>query len=223
MPFEALHRCRWACWLTLALALPAQARCPAPAARVLLERFVPADCEACWRDAVAPAGAPAVLDWIVPSAYGDEAPLSAAAFAEAADRAGALAADATMHRRHALAPSAGLHVSVQDGPAWNGYIGLQLRVQRQRGGALPLGAVAYLALVENVAAGDEGTPIMRRLVRVLAGPLPLDAERVSNEHLRALRVPTGARAERLGSVGWVENPSGQVLAWAVAPRDGCAR
>jgi hypothetical protein len=199
-----------------------QAQCPAPAARVLLERFIPADCEACWREAATPPGAPAVLDWIVPSTRGDEAPLSAAALPEARGRAGALPADATLPRRHALATHAKLSVAVRDGPAWNGYVGLELQV-KQRSGGLPKGAVGYLALVENVAAGDEGTPVARRLVRVLAGPLPLDPSQGTNDHLRALRIPKGARAERLGSVGWVENAAGQVLAWAVAPVGDCDR
>jgi hypothetical protein len=206
----------------LLLALPAQAQCPSQDARVVLERFVPADCAACWRDAPAPAGAPAVLDWIVPSPRGDEAPLSAAALAEATARAGAPAADATLQRRHFLKPQRRLRVGVLDGPAWNGYIGLQLRVQ-QRDAALPRGAVAYLALVENVDAGDEGTPVARRLVRALVGPLPLDAASPANEHLRAVRLPMGVRLDRLGSVGWVENASGQMLSWATATSEDCTR
>jgi len=163
-----------------------------------------------------------VLDWIVPSAYGDEAPLSAAAFAEAADRAGALPTDATMQRRHALAPSAGLHVSVQDGPAWNGYIGLQLSVERLAG-TLPRGAVGYLALVENVPAGTEGTPIARQLVRSVVGPLPLDAggpKRI--DHLRALRIPLGSKPARLTAVGWIEAPAGKVIAAAQVIPEDCA-
>jgi len=222
LPFEPRRYRLCAFGLVLAWASLAQAQCPAPEARVLLERFIPADCEACWREGTPPTGAPAVLDWIVPSPRGEEAPLSAAALPEARGRAGALVADATLPRRHALTAPASLRVAVLDGPAWNGYVGLQLQVQ-QPGGALPKGAVGYLALIENVAAGDEGTPVARRLVRVLAGPLPLDPSQGTNDHLRALRIPLGARIERLGSVGWVENAAGQVLAWAVAPVGDCER
>ena len=92
---------------------------------------------------------------------------------------------------------------------------------RHAANALPAGAVGYLALVENVAAGEEGAKVERRLVRVLAGPLPLDGTRPVTEHLLALRVPQGANVGRLGAVGWVERAPGQVIALAPAPRGGC--
>lgn len=209
--------------LAVGFAMPpaAQAQCVAPMASGLLERFIPADCAACWSGGTAPAGAPFVLDWIVPSPRGDEAALSAAAIPEAAARAGAMTQPGTASRRVALPSLPGLIVEVEDGPGWSGYVGLQLRV-RHEGGALPGGAVGYLALVENVAAGEEGSPVERRLVRVLAGPLLLDGTRPVTEHLLALRVPQGANIGRLGAVGWVERASGEVIALAPASRGGCA-
>ena len=61
---------------------------PKPVA--LFERFISADCEACWGDAAPPApsakAGAVVLDWIVPSAAGDDAPLSAAATTDALPR-----------------------------------------------------------------------------------------------------------------------------------------
>jgi len=62
--------------------------CPGPSAAVL-ERFIDADCSACWTDAGTPMPRAGqwLLDWIVPNARGDDAPLSPAAPAEAADRA----------------------------------------------------------------------------------------------------------------------------------------
>jgi hypothetical protein len=218
----------WACLsrrsLAAALAAPlvAQAQCAAPMATALVERFIPADCAACWGEGATPTGAPFVLDWIVPSARGDEAALSAAAIAEATPRAGSLSAMQTKERRQALNAPRGLVVEVEDGPGWNGYIGLQLRVRREDGATLPAGVAGYLALVENVAAGDEGAPVARRLVRVLAGPLPLDSTRASIEHLLALRVPQGARVDRLGAVGWVESAPGHVIALASAPGGECS-
>lgn len=198
------------------LAAAGQDECPS----ALLERFISADCEACWRSGTAPDTRTLVLDWIVPSALGDDAPLSAAAIAEAKARATSLASDATLERRHALPPR-GPPVEVEDGPAWNGYIGLRLRVQRAAE-PLPPGAAGYLALVETVPAGDEGTPIARRVVRVLAGPLALDPARPGIEHLLAMRIPQGARSDRLGAVGWVETGSGELLALAQAGGEGCA-
>ena len=201
--------------------MAAQAQCVAPMATALLERFIPADCAACWSGAAAPGGAPFVLDWIVPSPRGDEAALAAAAIGEATARAGAIGQPGTKERRTALPALPGLVVEVEDGPGWSGYVGLQLRV-RHAAGALPAGAAGYLALVETLAAGEEGTPVERRLVRVLAGPLLLDGSRGVTEHLLALRVPQGAKAERLGAVGWVETRSGQVLALAQAAMPHCA-
>ena len=88
---------------------------------------------------------------------------------------------------------------------------------------LPGGAAGYLALVETVPAGDEGTPIARRVVRVLAGPLVLDPSSEITEHLIALRIPIGARTDRLAAVGWVQTPPGQVLSLAQAGSTPCAR
>ena len=204
----------------LALSTVAHAACSVPTTTDVLERFIAADCEVCWSTASTAADAPFVLDWIVPSARGDEAPLSAAALAEAAARAGDLATDSTLQRRQALPPLRGLGIRVQAGPAWYGYIGLQLGVQSAQD-ALPEGAVGYLALVENLRAGDEGTPIERRLVRVLAGPLALDGTRASSEHLLAARIPPGAKAERLGAVGWIEAPSGRMIALARTDPSDC--
>ncbi len=188
-------------------------------ARVLVERFISADCEACWGAGTAPAGTPFVLDWIVPSTRGDDAPLAAAAIAEATARAGDVAPDGTLQRSLLLPPLRGMRISVQDGPGWNGYIGAQLRVE-QTGAALPAGTVGYLALVENIPAGSEGSPIARRLVRALAGPLPLVGE--STTHLRALRIPAGAEALRLTSIGWVESPPGRIVALAQTAPAKCS-
>ena len=51
----------------------------------LVERFISADCEACWSDpkTPAPAAQALTLDWIVPSEQGEAAPLSAAASRDA--------------------------------------------------------------------------------------------------------------------------------------------
>lgn len=204
------------------LACAASGAVRAQCATVLVERYIPADCEACWNTAKAPGVATTVLDWIVPSARGDDAPLSAAALAEAAARAPGLAPDATRERRHAL-DARGPDVRVEDGPVLNGYMGLRLTVQLDGRGALPEGAVGYLALVDVLAAGEEGSPVARRLVRLLAGPLTLDPSRPAVEHLLALRIPMGMRIDRLATVGWVQDGSGRVLAMGAASESGCTR
>ena len=209
----------------LALSVAAHSVCPAPLATAVLERFIDANCEACWRSGDASTQAqgndPFVLDWIVPGAAGDGAALSPAALVEATARAGALPADTTLHRRHVLPLQPGLGITLRDGPPWYGYIGLQLAVQHADA-ALPVGAVAYLALVENVAPGEEGTPAARRLVRALAGPLPLATGRTSSEHLQAMRIPFGARPERLSAVAWIEAPAGRLVALAGATPLDCS-
>ncbi|HEV7913999.1 MAG TPA: hypothetical protein VGP22_09540, partial [Albitalea sp.] len=75
-------------------------------------------------------------------------------------------------------------------------------------------AVAYVALVERVPAGSDGTPIDRQLVRAVAGPLGLSelATEARIEHLRSMRVPDTARPDRLSSVAWIEGGNGRVIA-----------
>ena len=216
----------WLWAVLMVLSLGVQAQCQPSMGTALLERFVPADCEVCWSVADLPAatsqGAVFVLDWIVPSALGEAAPLSAASVAEAAARSGPLVPGRTLQRQQALPAREGWSLAVQDGPAWNGYVALQLRVEG-RGKPTPAGAVGFLALVELVPPGEDGTPVARRLVRSLAGPLPLNATQTDIVHLRALRVPFGAKAERLSSVGWIESPSGKVLALAQATDADCVK
>ena len=150
-----------------------------------------------------------VLDWIAPSS--ESAPLAAGAVAEATARAGALTASTTKQQATVLQASAP-RLRIADGPAWNGYIGLQLTVHR--GAPLPAGATAYMALVERVAAGSEGSALARQLVRNVVGPLSLEelASASPVHHFRAMRLPEGAQADKLASVAWVENAEGKVIA-----------
>lgn len=208
-------------------AVTAQAAAPACPGRptMVLERFIPADCEACWQDAVAADAASPhtlALDWIEPAA--DDAPMASAALPEARERAaGALRPDSdspTRRRVHVLS-ARGPALRIIDGPAWNGYIALRLTVSRP--GPLPEGAVAYAALVERVPAGSEGSAIARQLVRAAIGPLSLAelTQKPRVEHLYAVRVPETDRPERLGSIAWIESPDGRLIAAAHASPSGC--
>lgn len=201
----------------------AEPDCHAPRPTLLVERYLSADCAPCW-GAVPPLpagaagrGRPFVLDWIVPGAQGEAAPLSVAALPEAAARvarAGVLRSDEALTQTTPLPARGELRVQARDGPAWNGYIGLQFDATYAGPRPLPAGLTGWLALVEHVAAGSEGTPVDRTLVRTLVGPLPLDALPAEHavRHLRAVRVPANAKAERLSVVAWVETPAGRVLA-----------
>lgn len=192
--------------------------CPAPQA-ALMERWLPADCSACWAQASAPAASKAwQLDWIVPA--GPDAALSVAALPEAAERAARLFGTPTGRNplamaRQAAAPAQAWRLQVQSGPAWSGYMALQLSL-RARPAQLPAGSTGWMALVEAIPAGADGSPVQRSLVRAVTGPLPLTALTAKGplNHLAALRWPDNTRPERLRARAWVEDAAGQVLAMA---------
>jgi hypothetical protein len=202
--------------------------CKSPEPLRLIERFMSADCESCWAaDGLkSKAGRTMVLDWIVPGSA--TAPLAVGAVNEATARAGVLTSSATKQQSNAL-KAAAPRLRIADGPAWNGYIGLQLTVHRNsnrngnRNGKLPEGAVAYMALVERMARKSEGTALARQLVRNVVGPLSLEelASVTPVRHFRAMRLPDGARAEKLASVAWVESAEGKVIAATQSADNKC--
>lgn len=186
---------------------------PAPAA--LLERFVDAGCEACWRDAATPAARPGdlPLDWIVPSALGDAAPLAAAARRDALARLEALGrprpptSDSIRSRKQVVRGK----LRVAQGLAIGGYVGASIEWT----GAPPSAWTGWLALVETLPAGTEGSPVARYLVRnVLQVTWPPGSPR--QRESRPMNVPEGARPERLRVVGWVEDARGRVRAIAAS-------
>ena len=189
--------------------------CPRSGAPVL-ERFTPADCPGCWSEAQPAApGKGWLFDWITPA--GSEAAMSAAAPPESAERAvragvGAAAAARVQVLRSAGSSVRGFALSVQSGPAWNGYFGLQLDAR----GRVPAGATGWLALVELLPAGSEGSAVARELVRTVAGPLSLQAmaDKRHVSHLGALRWPETAQPSRLQARAWVESADGRILAIA---------
>jgi hypothetical protein len=163
------------------------------------------------------------LDWILPGA--DDAELAVAALPEAAERfAGAVG----QARREQPLPAAskGMKLDVSSGLAWNGYVGLNftLTLPKQRHDpAWPADAVGYVALVERIPAGTDGSARARQLVRALAGPLPLNkpAGRAPLQHLLAVRLPANGEPARFGAVGWVETSEHRVLLAAASPPAGC--
>ncbi len=200
----------------------------------LNERFMSADCAGCWQ-----ATPPAVpgdrrepvldLDWVVPGRQGASAPLAIAALPEAtarATRAGPLSPDETLVHLQPLRVQRSLRVTVEDGPGWNGYLAAQLRIEVDARLA-PGRLAAYLALAEEIPAGEDGSPVARRLVRSVVGPLPLDGLAPGHpaEFLRAMRLPETPRPERLRAVGWVESEAGRPIAAALRrlPACGAAR
>ncbi|MDP2370189.1 hypothetical protein [Rhodoferax sp.] len=196
-----------------------------PLALALVERFVSADCVECWSEAqpeLSQSGT-LVLDWIVPSARGDDAPLSAAASRDALVRLQALGKTApteTLVTRHTIAARGRPQLRVAQGLAIADYLGASIEVtrvkQRRAGQAWSI----WLALVETIPAGVEGTPVTRNLVRNLFQPAwglgsQLSKRKQSKFYeLRPMRFAEGASPQRLRLVGWVQDAKGRVLAAA---------
>ena len=196
----------------------------------LVERFVSADCEACWRAPQMPRTDRQALtiDWIVPTDQGDDAALSAAATPDARIRLDTLghAAPATSSiTATRVERSRANQLRVAHGSTVGAYIGaiIELRTTVKVRPEQPLSA--WLILVETIPAGSDGTPVERNLVRnVLVSTWGAPDHRSQAgpylfRELRPMNVPQGAKPERLRLVGWVQNAQGRVLS---AARSVCA-
>jgi hypothetical protein len=181
---------------------------------VLMERFISADCEACWA-ATSASALPKnqlALDWIVPSPKGEDAPLYAAINRDASGRIEQLQKNGLLpdlplpHQasqriaRNALPPAISLRVAI--GQAVSGYIGTSVELRGVRPsheaqlqkmlGANP--RVGF-ALVETIPAGAEGSGIERNLVRNILWPAWNLREQLSkNEQANQKRDPMIGRA-----------------------------
>jgi hypothetical protein len=212
--------CAAACLLALAAAGAwAQSSCssdgqPHPAG--LLERFINADCESCWRavNTSRPGRGELAVDWIDVGSRGDDAPLSAVALRETGDRLEALGLakplqdNASRHK----AQSGAHRLRVAQGPPFGGYIGASIELKPGRGGPWQ----AWLLLVEALPAGTEGSAVERQLVRN-ALQLTWDRRALrtavrpgSYYESRAMSIPPGANPARLRVVGWVEDARGRI-------------
>lgn len=205
--------------LLLAIAAPAAfaAGCPAPTRFV--ERVIAADCLACWQAADSLRPRSLALDWIVPT--GDDAELAVAALPEGSER---FASGTLPTKREQTLPMAGgARLEVSSGLAWNGYVGLNFSLQWPRRSAWPADAVGYVALVERIPAGTDGSGAARQLVRALAGPLSLErpAGKAPLQHLLAVRLPANGDPARFAAVGWLETPDHRVLLAAQSPPARC--
>jgi len=192
--------------------------CPRVSASVI-ERFISADCDTCWTDKAASTIADDVwlLDWIVPSARGEDAPLSSAAPTEAAARAQRtlktpLQANRPALQRTAARTPATFDLRIVSGPAWNGYFGVQINGSGRIAGARSV----WIALVETVAAGTDGTAVPRQLVRTVAGPFEPRELRHGQpwQLLQAMRWPETAKAARLRARTWLGGADGRIVAMA---------
>ena len=197
----------------------AQSSCSSDGQRAptaLVERFISADCDTCWRDPTALKTKPRelALDWIVPSAKGDDAPLSAAANSDALGRLQVLNQPVAQDRfnlRRAALPQP-LVLRVARGVALGGYMGASITLSPKRGASLPnYPMTAWLVMIEDVPAGTDGTRVLRQLVRNSmqiswneSGTQPAATPASPGQRLhesRPMSIPAGANPDRLRVVG----------------------
>lgn len=192
----------------------------------LVERFISADCEACWRTPPTHESAAArtlTLDWIVPGGQGDEAPLSAAASRDAHMRLATLGRAAPATSTHTLTPvpdRGANRLRVAHGVPLGGYIGASIELKTTRKAIHQEPFSAWLVLVETIPAGVAGASSEMNLVRnVLLSTWNRHSslsktERIVFREARPLSIPQGATPERLRVVGWVQDAHGRMLAAA---------
>ena len=205
----------------------AQSSCSSDGQRTpvaVLERFTSADCDSCWSDTTARPAPPRtlVLDWIVPSPRGEEAPLSAAATRDATDRLAALrhTAPATQDTVRTVVAKRPFPLRVAHGLPLNGYVGASIELPLSEVRPAPAPVTGWMLLVETIAAGSDGTPVERNLVRnVLQRPWGKHESLWKEEQKRLFESrPMGLGAttqpERLLVIGWVEDAQGRIIAAA---------
>lgn len=196
---------------------------PRPA--LLLERFINADCAECWSDGTTPTlpRGGLALDWVVPGNKGDDAPLAAVASRDALTRLEALRTTPQPGQWQQSKPVASAQVSekrrasayrlrASHGVAFNGYVGVSIELK-------PLPAqsatrqdgpwTAWLALVEAVPLGAEGSPVDRQLVRNLL-VVPWTRQQAGGLERRAMALPEGSNPDRISVVAWIEDSRGRV-------------
>ena len=200
----------------------------------LVERFISADCESCWKDAatVRVEKTDIVLDWVLASDKGDDAPLSAVASRDGLHRLEARRAVAPKQTMTSIQPVKGLKgatLRVAHGIALSGYAGTSIELKPIPATAKNQRWTAWLALVETIAQGTESTPVARNLVRnviqsnwdghlqLLKSEQQTDARRFFES--RSMSVAQGVNPDNLRVIGWVEDANGKVL---VAAQSGCA-
>lgn len=184
-----------------------------PQPQAVLERFISADCEDCWRDPATPRPAPGqlALDWVLPGSQGEAAPLSVVASTDAEERVLFLGRKPPARSDSASGARAGepLRLRLAQGEAFNDYIGTSIELPnrgRERW-------QAWLLLVEQVPAGTEGSPVERNLVRNAFRPDWAGAAARPPAKLaetRAMQIREGARAERLRLVAVVHDQRGRI-------------
>jgi len=191
----------------------------------LMERFINADCDSCWGDPATPRAGPRALalDWVLPGSQGEDAPLSSVASRDALARLEALGQGipaASHHRSHAVKGLKGTTLRVAHGLALADYLGASIELKPIPAAAKKQRWTSWLALVETLPAGTEGSPTERNLVRNLLQSTWDGRRQLSKTEqnrffeARSMAIAPGAKPSRLRVIGWVEDDKGRVLAAA---------
>lgn len=229
----ALALCSWA---VLPMSAAAQSVCASdgqPQPVQLMERFTNADCADCWRDPATATAAPGtvVLDWMLPGTQGDDAPLSAVASRDGVSRLDAIGQTiprTTSVKISPVMPDAAMKKSVlrvARGLAVSGYIGASIELKPAPAPAKAARVTAWLALVETLPIGLEGSPVERNLVRNVfqsSWNLRRTLSKSEQNHWfdqRSMSVAEGVNPERLTVIGWLVDDQGRLL---VAAQSVCS-
>lgn len=190
-----------------------------------MERFINADCSSCWADPATPRpGANDIaLDWVTPGNQGDDAPLSAVARRDSLVRLEALNEGVPAETRtavHTVKGIKGVTLRVAHGLPVSDYLGASIELKPIPSSAKQQGLTSWLALVETLPAGTEGSPVQRNLViNLLQSSWDGRKQLLKNEQnrffeTRSMNIPPAANPDRLRVIGWVEDEKGRLLAAA---------
>jgi hypothetical protein len=191
---------------------------------LLLERFINADCADCWTDrgTLRAGRGELALDWVLPGSRADDAPLSAVATRDALKRLEALGMAAppgsANRKTRVQRPSGTLRVA--HGLHVAGYIGASIALKPLSPNPPAPPGTAWLALVETIPVGVEGTPVARNLVRNVLQTNWDGRKQLSKEERsgffesRVMDVPAGMNPDRALLIGWVQDAQGRIVAAA---------
>ena len=193
----------------------------------LLERFINADCDSCWKDPATPKATKyqLALDWVTPGSQGDDAPMSAIATRDAMTRLESLKKQPPAASSAQTQPVRGMKdttLRVAHGLPLADYVGASIELKRIPTSARGQNWTAWLALVETLPAGTEGSPVARNLVRNLfQSPWNVRKQLSKTEQFRffdqrSMNVAPGVNSSRLRVIGWVEDENGQIVAAAAS-------
>jgi hypothetical protein len=185
------------------------------------ERFISADCLDCWTSPLTTQKSGLVLDWIVPSAAGNDAAMSAAASRDATTRLEALNKvfdkNQMLHRTTSRSLP-GYKLRVAHGLPVNGYIGTSIEwtpnSRSAQGAKQQMSLTSYLLLIEFIPKGTSDSPVNRLLVRNMLEEnwhLPAHPKFLSR---RPMNIPAGVNPDNLRVLGWVQDAKGQVVGMA---------